>query len=124
MNAAKLLMLGSSLLITFGLSGHVLADPPTWEQLEPQHQEVLSTFQHDWDSLSPERREKLMRRAESWQQLPPDCREALRDRWSELRGLSPEVRASLRQRWQGMSPEERREAMQSRPQKARCPQGN
>lgn len=124
MNAAKLLMLASSLLISIGFSVSALADSPSWEQLAPQHQEVLSTFQHDWDSLSPERREKLMRRAESWQQLPPDCREALRDRWSELRDLSPEVRASLRQRWQSMSAEERREAMQSRPQKARCPQGN
>ncbi len=125
MKAAKVLMLASSLLLTLGLSGQALAGPqPTWEQLPAQHQEVLSTFQNDWDNLSPERREKLMRRAESWQQLPPDCREALRDRWRELRDLPPEVRASLRQRWQDMSPEERRESMQSRPHKARCPQNN
>jgi len=122
-NAAKLL-LASSLLVALSISGQALADPPAWEELAPQHQEVLSTFQNDWDSLSPERREKLMRRAESWQQLSPDCREALRDRWRELRDLPPEVRASLRQRWQGMSPEARREAMQGRPHKARCPQNN
>ena len=124
MKAAKLLILASGLLISGGWSSYALAGPPTWEQLPPQHQEVLSDFQNDWESLSPERREKLMHRAENWQQLPPDCREALRDRWRELRDLSPEVRASLRQRWQGMSPEERREAMQSRPHKTRCPQNN
>lgn len=124
MKAAKQLLSLSSLLMALALSSHALAGPPSWEELAPQNQEVLSAFQNDWDTLSSERREKLMRRAESWQQLPPECREALRDRWRELRDLSPEVRASLRQRWQGMSPEERREAMQSRPHKARCPQNN
>ena len=124
MKVAKQLLRISGLLIALGLSGHALAGPPTWEELTPQHQEVLSTFQNDWNNLPQDRREKLMRRAESWQQLPPECREALRDRWRELRDLSPEVRASLRQRWQGMSPEERREAMQSRPHKTRCPQSN
>ncbi|MEK6788811.1 MAG: DUF3106 domain-containing protein [Pseudomonadota bacterium] len=124
MKAAKMLMLASSLLVALGLGSQALAAPPSWDELAPQHQEVLSTFQNDWDNLSPERREKLVRRADSWQQLPPDCREALRDRWRELRDLPPEVRASLRQRWQGMSPEQQREAMQSRPHKVRCPQNN
>lgn len=124
MKAAKHLMLASGLLAVLGFSSFALAAPPSWDELAPQHQEVLSTFQNDWDTLSPERREKLVRRADSWQQLPPDCREALRDRWRELRDLPPEVRASLRQRWQAMSPDERREAMQSRPHKVRCPQNN
>ena len=124
MKAAKMLMHASGLLLSLGLSSYALAGPPSWDELPPQHQEVLSTFQNDWESLSPERREKLVRRADSWQQLPPDCREALRDRWRELRDLPPEVRASLRQRWQEMTPEERRVAMQSRPHKVRCPQNN
>lgn len=121
MKAAKQLLGVSSLLIALGLSSHALAAPPTWEELAPQNQEVLSTFQNDWDNMPQERRERLLRRAESWQQLPPECREALRDRWRELRDLSPEVRASLRQRWQDMSQEERREAMQGRTHKTRCP---
>lgn len=124
MKVVNLLTLLPGLLLALTLSSQALAASPSWEQLAPEHQEVLSDFQKSWDSLSPERREKLMHRAENWQQLPPDCREALRDRWRELRDLSPEVRASLRQRWQGMSPEERREAMQSRPHKVRCPQNN
>ena len=124
MNAAKLLMLALSWLVVTSLSSQALASPSAWEQLSPQHKDVLNAFQSDWDTLSPERREKLIRRAESWQQLPPDCREALRDRWSELRDLPPEVRASLRQRWQGMSQEEQRAAMQGRSHKTRCPQSN
>lgn len=124
MRAVNLLMAAAGLLVALGVTSPALASPPAWDELAPQHREVLSSFQDDWDNLSQERREKLIRRAESWQQLPPDCREALRDRWRELRDLSPEVRASLRQRWQEMSPEERREAMQNRPHKVRCPQNN
>ena len=104
------------------LSHNAIADVPSWDRLAPAHQEVLSDFQSSWESLPDERREQLLRRAENWQKLSPDCREALQSRWQELKELPPEVRSSLRERWQSMSPEQRREAMQNRPHKARCQQ--
>jgi TRAP-type C4-dicarboxylate transport system substrate-binding protein len=106
------------------LSNVAIANGPSWNRLAPEHQEVLSDFQSNWENLPNERREKLLKRAESWQQLSPECREALQNRWRELRELPPEVRNTLRERWQNMTPEQRREAMQSSPHKARCQQTN
>lgn len=106
------------------MSNFAAADAPSWDNLTPEHQQVLGDFQSTWETLPSERREKLLKRADNWQQLSPDCREALQNRWRELRELPPEVRSTLRERWQGMTPVQRREAMQNSPHKARCAKAN
>ena len=54
-------------------SGVVMADAPTWAELNDQQRIVLGQFEESWDSLPAERRVRLSRGAERWSTMSRGC---------------------------------------------------
>ena len=85
-------------------------EAPAWEDLAPEQQELLQSFEDEWESLPAERRQRLHDGARRWSQLTPEQREKSRERFQQWRDLTPNQRQRARrnfERFKDMRPEQR-----------------
>lgn len=114
------------------------ANAPTWSQLNPDHQQILSPLEKDWDQLSVERRKKwvgiaqrypkmkaseqkrVQQRMIDWVKLSPQQRRAARETYRKIGKLAPAKRTDLAQRWAEYQalPEEERNSLVAPPKPA------
>jgi len=105
---------------------------PEWDQLTPQQREaVLAPFRDRWNNSSPEDRARMFEHASRWksmtpeqraqarrgmhrfEHMSPEQREQARALFGKMRNMTREQREDLRKRWGTMTPEQRREWMET-----------
>lgn len=87
----------------------------SWQELNPQQQQILAPLENDWSSLSkkqqdnfigiakrypqltPIQQQRLQGRMAKWSKLTPAQRQRARDRFLSVKQLPPEKRAAEKQ---------------------------
>lgn len=91
---------------------------PSWAELTPEQQRVLTPLAGEWDkmetyrrkkwlgiaqryqSLSPEEQARMQRRMTDWVKLTPEERKRAREKYKSLQKAPPEQKQAVRQKWQ------------------------
>jgi len=106
------------LVIAPALSAGSSKKDPSWEQLTPQQQKILSPIQGEWNQFDAKRKQRWLRtvkrypkmsrseqerfqtRMREWVSLTPEERSAARSRFREFEQLPPERKAAVRRKWE------------------------
>lgn len=91
---------------------------PSWAELSPEQQRVLTPLAGEWDkmeayrrkkwlgiaqryqSLPPEEQARMQRRMTDWAKLTPEERKRAREKYKSLQKAPPEQKQAVRQKWQ------------------------
>ena len=115
--------------------------PPTWAELSPEQQKVLSPLSEEWNkldaprrrkwlgiakrypSMKPEEQAKVQKQMQPWAKLTPDERRTARERFKRIEKLPPRERQALAQKWQQYKqlPEDERSKLGSTAKKSAAP---
>jgi hypothetical protein len=114
---ARLLFL-SSLIVLLACSHavHAAEASPSWRQLSPTQQHILSPLQADWHEFDHDRKKKWLDIAARYPAMSPEQQKILQRRMNEWAHLSPEKRRLARETFlsTGKAPlQSRREAWEA-----------
>jgi len=141
---AKRRLTGGVILFCLALAAPLAAEPPTsavigtppqpsWSQLNPQQQNILSPLSVEWNKMENIRRKKwlgiaerypsmkqdeqrrVQNRMREWASLTPEQRNKVRDSYKDFNQLPAEQKQVVKQKWEAYSnlPEEEKQRIRS-----------
>ena len=91
---------------------------PAWQQLTPQHKQLLAELATQWDQqpdhlrnnlikvankypkMKPDEQERVRRRITRWASLTPEQRDAARLRYKQIKKQPPEKQKEVKKKWE------------------------
>lgn len=114
--ARLLFVSGLLVLLICSHAVHAAEARPTWKQLSPAQQQILSPLQADWHEFDRDRKKKWLDIAARYPAMSPEQQQILQRRMNEWAHLSPEKRRLARETFlsTGKAPvQSRREAWEA-----------
>lgn len=111
-----LVLFGLLVLLACGRAAHAAEAAPSWKQLSPAQQHILSPLQAEWHAFDKDRKKKWLDIAARYPAMSPTQQQILQRRMNEWAHLSPEKRRLARETFlsTGKAPlQNRREAWEA-----------